>query len=88
MKDIKVLSIAKEFGFDRTYLFKMFKKEYGYGIKEYLLKVRMERAMIFLKKGYNVSTTALMVGYKDEFNFSKCFKKRFGISPKEYKKSR
>ncbi len=87
MKEIKVEDVAKEFGFDRSYLFKLFKRNYGCGIKEYVQSVRMDRAKVLLKKGFNVSTTAQMVGFQDEFNFSKAFKKRFGISPKDFKKS-
>ena len=44
----------------------------------------MEEAKKLLKKGYGVSESAYMSGYNDAFNFSKAFKKRFGISPKQY----
>lgn len=85
MKEIKVEEISKQFGFDRTYLFKKFKQKYGYGLKEYIVNVRMKNAKNLLEKGYSVSSTAFMVGYKDEFNFSKAFKKHFSISPSSIK---
>ena len=85
MKEITVEEISKQFGFDRTYLFKKFKQKYGYGLKEYIVKVRMKSAKNLLERGYSVSATAFMVGYKDEFNFSKAFKKHYLVSPSSIK---
>lgn len=81
MLPITVSSIAERFGFNRTYLYSTFKAKYGIGIKEYITSVRMEKASEFLKSGYTVKQSAHMVGYDDEFNFSKAFKARYGVSP-------
>jgi AraC-like DNA-binding protein len=54
------------------------------GIQEYIIGVRMENAKTLLQNGFSVNRTADMVGYHDSFNFSKMFKKLFGISPKQY----
>lgn len=84
MRPISVNLIAENFGFDRTYLYRTFKSRYGIGIKEYITSVRMEKAKEFLKSGYTVKESAHMVGYDDEFNFSKTFKARYGVSPSKY----
>lgn len=81
MDDIKVGDLAKEYGFERSYLFRKFKERQGIGIKDYIIKKRMEKAKEFLELGHSVSDTAYLVGYKDEFNFSKAFKKFYGSSP-------
>lgn len=86
MQDINVDKITKMFGFERSYLYRIFKNKFGVGVKEYMLEVRTERAKQFLADGYTVASTAFMVGYRDEFNFSRAFKERVGISPTEYKK--
>ena len=86
MQDINVEKITRLFGFERSYLYRIFKQRYGVGVKEYLIDVRVERAKQFLRDGYPVASTAFMVGYRDEFNFSRAFKERVGISPLEYKK--
>lgn len=88
MDGISVTSVARQFGFERSYLYRMFKERYGIGVKEYIIKVRMERARELLGYGYSVADTAALVGYGDEFNFSKGFKKHFGTSPIEYKKGK
>lgn len=83
MREIRVEALAKEAGFERSYLYRMFKQRYGVGIKEYLTSVRLNQAKTFLLKGHSVSDTAHMVGYEDEFNFSKTYKKYFGYPPKK-----
>ena len=85
MLPITVSSIASRFGFERSYLFRVFKSRYGIGIKEYIISVRMEKAHEFLKAGYSVKSSAHMVGYDDELNFSKAFKERYGVSPSKIK---
>ena len=85
MYEISVSSLAKTYSFDRSYLFKIFKARYGMGIKEYITNVRMKNAKRFLCDGVSVSKCATMVGYDDEFNFSRAFKKHTGIAPSKWK---
>ena len=81
MMDLTAEGVANEFGYERSYLYRIFKKRYGMSIKEYIIKVRMENARIFLKEGRTVAETAAITGYKDEFNFSRGYKKYYGIPP-------
>jgi AraC-like DNA-binding protein len=83
MDNISVLTISNYFGYERSYLYRIFKNHFGVGIKEYIIKTRMEHAQILLKKGYSVGNTSLAVGYNDQTNFSKAYKKHFGESPKK-----
>lgn len=84
-EDISVASISQSFGFDRSYLYKIFKARYGIGIKDYIVKLRMEKARELLLDGYSVSDTARIVGYGDEFNFSRGFKRYFKYPPSKCK---
>ena len=81
MDDITAGDVSRFFGFERSYLYRIFKARYGVGIKEYLTRVRMEHARSHLNSGYSVSDVAAMVGYSDGFNFSKAYKKYYGVSP-------
>lgn len=83
MNDITVQKISDYFGFERSYLYRVFKNATGIGIKEYITKKRMTEAKTLLKKGYSVGSTAHAVGYRDQFNFSKAYKAYFGSPPKE-----
>lgn len=85
MEDISVSRIAEIYSFERSYLFRLFKNRYGSGIKEYITDVRMEKAKALLESGCKVGDVSGMVGYSDVFNFSRMFKKHFGISPRDFK---
>ena len=85
MHPLRVDMLAHTFGFERSYLFRIFKARYGLSVKDYITKTRMENAKKLLSGGYTVCETAGMVGYEDEFNFSKAFKNHYGISPSRFK---
>ena len=82
MEALSVESIASSFGFERSYLYRIFKKRYGIGLKEHITAVRMQHAKAFLSQGMLVSQAARIVGYADEFNFSRAYKKFYKTSPK------
>ena len=83
MEDLSMLAISNHFKYERSYIYRIFKNHFGIGIKEYIIKTRMEHAQILLKQGYSVGKTSLAVGYKDQTNFSKAYKKTFLRSPKK-----
>ncbi len=71
-----------------TYLSVMFKKEEGISYSNYLVKVRIEKAMELLEKGERAKTVCEKVGYYDYRYFNKQFKKIVGMTPDTYKKSK
>lgn len=83
MYPLSVEEMARRMSIDRRYLSRLFKCEYGITMQEYIVRTRMKHAEAFLREGYSVSQTAGMTGYTDVFNFSKMFKKHFGVSPSE-----
>ena len=87
MNDISVEQIAKAVSLDRYYLSRLFKKETGRTIQEYLVKTRMKQACSLLSQSRSVSETATLCGYPEVSNFSRMFKKHFGISPSKYKET-
>ena len=66
-------------------LCKSFYAVYGCSPKRYLTDLRMKRAKELLRVDHTVTETARMVGFRDIYHFSVCFKKEFGISPLEYR---
>ncbi len=87
MAGITVSEISAKIGLDRRYLSRIFSERKGMSIKSYITDVRMQAAKFFLTEGKSVALTAELVGYNDQFNFSKMFKKHFGISPSEMRKT-
>lgn len=86
MRDLYVERIAESLNLDRRYLSRLFKEKTGQTIQEYLISVRMEEARRLLSEGYGIAETATLCGYCDACNFSKMFKRIYGISPAAWKK--
>ena len=83
MEDINVESIAAAFNIDRRYLLRLFKREFGITIVNFIVRTRLDAAYDFLASGFAVNKAAIMCGYSDAYNFSKMFKKYYGISPSD-----
>jgi AraC-like DNA-binding protein len=68
------------------YVSVLFKKHTGTSIKEYITKVRLERAMhLLLETPMNVTEVAESLGYANVYLFSKQFKDKFGKPPSHFK---
>lgn len=81
MDNVSIAGLADEFGFERSYLYRIFKQRYGISPKEYLTRIRLEKAKWLLARGHSVAECAYMVGYSDAFSLSKAYKKYYGIAP-------
>lgn len=70
------------------YFSTIFKKETGLTFVTYLMQIRMEAARELLRTtGLKAFEIAEQTGFSDPNYFSFCFKKKFGLSPKEYRAS-
>ena len=69
------------------YLSKMYKKQTGNSLKDYISEYRIEQSKILLKKGeMQIGDVALAVGFDNFTYFSTIFKKYTGMSPNQYRK--
>ncbi len=85
-REITVAGIASELGLDRSYLSTVFKELTGKSPKEYIVNLRLENAADLMKNhGFSPKQASVLCGYDDIFNFSKMFKRKYGVSPREYK---
>jgi AraC-like DNA-binding protein len=67
---------------------RLFSRTTGYSFKDFLLQCRLEKGKELLRSSrLNVAEIAAAVGYEDPFQFSKVFRKRVGISPRQYRES-
>ncbi len=83
--DLALAELSKVFGVSKTILCQQFKETNKMTIGEYILQIRMVRARKMFDEGYhNVAYVAEKCGYEDAGYFSKCFKKYFSISPRNY----
>jgi len=84
-KDLTVDEIAEIVRMNPDYLSRIFKRKEGIGFKEYLIHVKMEKAMALLRKEMSVKEVCFEVGYSDPNYFSRSFKKHTGLTASEYK---
>lgn len=69
------------------YLCRIFRQELHTTPHKYLANLRLQSAADALRAGSSsITEIARMCGYNDPLYFSRMFKKRFGVSPREYAK--
>jgi len=85
-KNLDVEMICKKLHFSQTVLYKKIKSITGMTIHEIVKNIRLKKAAELIStKEYTVYEIADMIGYSDTKYFSSEFKKKFGVSPRDYK---
>lgn len=85
--NIKLENIAPLFGYNSSYLGKIFNKKVGENFNSYIDHVRINHSKeLLLQKNLKVYEISELVGYKNVDYFHKKFKKYVGLSPAEYRK--
>lgn len=73
----------------KSTLTKYFKKEMGVSIHEYIFdKIMFEAELLIRQNKMPIGEISDKYKFYDQFYFSRCFKKRYGISPIEYRKAK
>ncbi len=83
-------ALADRFGISVRYLHLLFAGE-GHTVSRWILDRRLEkcrRELVVAGPHKNITETAFAWGFNDGAHFSRVFKKRFGMSPKEYRLSK
>ncbi|MBB1124076.1 AraC family transcriptional regulator [Limosilactobacillus albertensis] len=84
--DCTITSLCHHINISRSYLYTIFKREMNLSPQKYLSQLRMEDAKQLLLNSNNpIQDIAHRVGYKDEFTFSKAFKRYDGFSPQMFR---
>ncbi|UGU15403.1 helix-turn-helix domain-containing protein [Sinomicrobium kalidii] len=79
--------LARDFGTNEYKLKKEFKQVFHKTIFQFQYSERFKKARLLVEhSGISLTKVAKMTGFKDYPNFSRAFKKKFGYSPKQWKK--
>lgn len=84
-QQIGIEELSRNLGYHRAHLFNAFKARTGLSPKQYLTKVRIEKAKELLTGPLTIDQIASSVGFNDALYFSRLFKKSTGMSPSEYR---
>ena len=80
--------IAEEFHFSEPYISKYIREKSGKTFGEHVAAIRMKRACVLLKNGnMTIENIAFSVGYQSVEHFTRTFKKRFHMTPMEYREA-
>lgn len=87
-RNVDMNKIAEKLGYSKEYLYRIFRKEMDISVNNYLQNVRLEKAKEYIAETgkYKIYEICEMVGYEDQVYFSKLFKKKYKISPKDFQK--
>lgn len=83
-ENIDLNNIADEAYFSKFHFIRLFKTIYGKTPHQYLIKVRLENAMLFLQKEMPVTKTCFAVGFDSASSFAGLFKRYTKLSPSAY----
>lgn len=89
MNPISSGDIAAAAGFSPNHLSKKFRESAGIGVHEYLVFIRLQHAALdLISTKDSITQIALRCGFSDSNYFKDVFKKKYGMTPREYRKSR
>jgi len=86
IEDININDIARHFGFNPSYLGRIYKEHIGESPLQSLVSLRLEKAKKLLKySDESINIISRYIGYKNPYYFSRLFKKHLGLTPMEYR---
>jgi AraC-type DNA-binding domain-containing proteins len=89
-RKMKLEHFARIAMFSKFHLFRIFKLEMGETVGQFVKRLRMEQGFrrILMDRAVNIEVLSTELGYSSCTNFSRDFRKFFGMSPTEVKEDR
>jgi len=85
-RDISVQDIADYCNLHRSYLNRIFKTVLGIAPQQFIIRFRIKKACELLKLDNRpIGELCILVGYPDQLNFSRVFKREIGTSPHKWR---
>jgi AraC-like DNA-binding protein len=82
---LSVSDICETMHYNKSYVFRRFKKTTGSSLMAYFTKMKIQKAKEMLRSDYGtLSDIAQSLGYASIYDFSRDFKKHTGVSPSKY----
>lgn len=85
-KELTVDDICRQFLLSKAALYHLFHDICRESPGEYIIRYRLEKSKEFLHQNCTVEEAAFLSGYSNQAHFSRIFKQRTGLTPKQYQK--
>jgi PAS domain S-box-containing protein len=82
---LTLASLARLLSRQAAYLGRLFQREVGVTVHEYVTRARMESGAAQVRAGVKIEAIAMELGYRSKKNFYRQFKRRFGMTPDAYR---
>jgi AraC-like DNA-binding protein len=85
--EVNIADLQRAVGVSRNRLFALFQADGG--VQAFVMSQRLERARVALAelyRGETISNIALRLGFGDSSHLSRTFRKRYGMTPRDYRK--
>ncbi|WP_261303276.1 response regulator [Paenibacillus andongensis] len=84
--DLSLEKVASIVYLNSVYFSQLFKQKTGQGFKEYVIHLRLEQAkQLLMNPKLKLADVAERIGYHDMRHFSQVFRKKYGVTPSEYR---
>ncbi len=86
--DFSISYLCKKLGYNMDYVRRCFKSEFGETPLEYITNLRLKNAKNLLEQEFfhSMQEISAECGFNDYFYFSKVFKSKYSLSPRDYRK--
>ncbi|OCT16269.1 DNA-binding response regulator [Paenibacillus pectinilyticus] len=84
--DLSLEKVASIVYLNPVYFSQLFKQKTGQGFKDFVINLRLEQAkQLLLNPKLKLADVAERIGYQDMRHFSQVFKKKYGVTPSEFR---
>ena len=85
---ITVADAAKYVNFNRSYLSRKFKKEFGFDLSKFIMRCKLEEAKeLLVYSDKSISEISNFLCFSSQSHFQKAFKNQYDITPQNFRKS-
>ena len=86
-RGVTLNELARAAGLSRAHLARQFAQTFGLPPHQYLVQLRLDQAKRALATGESVTDVCFQVGFESLGTFSSSFRRRTGMSPREYQRA-
>ena len=85
---INLDELSEDLGVSKFHMHRIFKNEFGKNVYESIKSIRLQKAssLLLTNKNSTITQIAKMCGYSSQTSFSKVFKEKFLMTPKEWRR--